>query len=59
MRVGASPYNVVINKGPSIASNTIAFGDGLQKATSGKIAYFSIQAKNEDDLIIDNKDDQY
>jgi hypothetical protein len=59
MRVGASPYNVVINKGPSIASNTIAFGEGLQKATSGKIAYFSIQAKNEDDVIIDNKDDQY
>jgi hypothetical protein len=59
MRVASSPYDVDIKKGPSIASNTIAFGEGIERAISGKYAYFAIQAKNEDNENIDNKDDQY
>lgn len=46
-RIAISPYNVEIKQGPSIAANTEGFGDGLKQATSGKLAFFSIQSKNE------------
>ncbi len=37
----------------------MAFGDGLQSATAGKLAYFSIQSMNEIGQAIDNNEDQY
>ncbi len=58
-RVAASPYNIVINKGPSIAITSTAYGDGLKSATAGKLAYIHIQSRNEVGEIIDNSDDNY
>lgn len=58
-RVGSSPYNIAISKGPSIAMMTDAYGDGLTKATAGKLAYIYIQARNEVGEIIDNTEDHY
>jgi Filamin/ABP280 repeat len=58
-RVGASPYNILITKGPSIASMTDAYGKGLTDAIAGKLAYINIQARNEVGDIIDNTDDSF
>lgn len=37
-RVGASPYNIVVTNGPSIAEKCTASGDGLTNAVAGKLS---------------------
>jgi len=54
-----SPYNIIISKGPSIASTTEAYGLGLTNATTGKLSYINIQSKNEIGEPIDNAGDFY
>lgn len=58
-RVAASPYNIVINRGPTIADTSEASSEGLSRATAGKLASIYIQSKNEVGDIIDNSLDNY
>lgn len=41
-RVGSSPYDIIINNGPSTAAQCTATGEGLETATAGKLSYISI-----------------
>jgi hypothetical protein len=43
--VGSSPYRVVVDAGPSVASECTATGDGLSTATAGKIAEIDIVSR--------------
>ena len=58
-RVGSSEYPITVNFGPSIASMSDAYGDGLSTATAGKLAYLFIQSRDINGDIIDNTDDSY
>ena len=59
IRVASSPYDIVINFGPSIATMCTAYGDGLKEAIAGKLSYIYIQSRNSIGAIIDNKNDNY
>lgn len=41
-RVGSSPYNVTIDKGPTIASEVTATAAGIESAVAGKLSYIKI-----------------
>lgn len=58
-RVGSSPYDIVINFGPSSADQSTAVGDGLSKAIAGKLSTIFIQSRNSIGDIIDNTNDNY
>lgn len=58
-RVGLSPYNIDITKGPSIADTTTSYGGGLTDAVVGKLQEIYVQSRNEIGGVIDNQDDHY
>lgn len=58
-RVASSPYSITVNYGPSDATETDAYGDGLTSAIAGKLSYIYIQSRDSLGAIIDNIDDNY
>lgn len=58
-RVAASPYQITVNFGPSIASMSDAYGDGISSAVAGKLTDLFIQSRDINGEVIDNTDDYY
>ena len=57
--VGASPYQVTVSTGPSVASKSIASGTGLSSEVAGKLSQFQIISRDFASAPIYNQQDNY
>ena len=57
--VGASPYQVTVSTGPSVASKSTASGTGLSSGVAGKLSQFQIISRDFASAPIDNQQDNY